>query len=171
MPVTKLTSDDLTKLSDDWEFQCRKYGASLEDFAPATYPTLRGITSGALKAADMTQSAVWALHDGDSHKMVFATHLYNEPSKSHKTLKVRHILFCPDLDYGEHSDDVYENLQIEFIAAVINSGRTAQANEVKFHISGAGDRTFFSNYSKIMASTGIYRSVKLSGMWLDIIFS
>jgi len=157
----------------DWQLQCSDMGESFNDYAPDSLGVLKSIADGTLKTADGpgSKTVVAALIERSSgqHHLACMLNLANIPGTDGMTLRVRHLLVSPRLDYGSEGVAAYADVLVGTLAGVVKvSESDMSANNIRFHLRSPGDAEFFAAFGKALDGEQIFRSVEMRGSWLYI---
>ena len=94
----------------DWERQCEEVGDTFDEYAADSIPVLTGIIDGSSSSVGGgSVTRVGALWDEETQRY-YACCMLNSarlPGTVGKTLRVRHVLVSPLLDYGVASVGMY----------------------------------------------------------------
>ncbi|MDO6415931.1 hypothetical protein Q4F19_16190 [Sphingomonas sp. BIUV-7] len=160
-----LTADgSWQKVIDDWQRQCEEVGESIDEFAPESRALLHGF-------AESCEKDTWAAGLFEDSRCVAIAMLNRTmlPKTSGYTLRVRHVIVSPLLDYGALSKDAYADTLVSFTWAVVQiSETTLPAEHVKFHLRSPGDMDYFRAFGNALDSKGVFARVSMHGAWLAI---
>lgn len=152
------------KVIDDWTRQCEEVGESLSEYAPESMGVLHGF-------AETCDKNTWAagLFDGQHWNAVSMLNRAMLPGTKGYTLRVRHVIVSPLLDFGAWSKDAYADTLVSFTWAVVQlSETTLPAAHVKFHLRSPGDMDYFRAFGNALDSKGVFAQVSMHGAWLAI---
>ena len=150
-----------------WKAQCDRVEEEFELFAPSAMDVLRELANHPTNDA-----AVYALRDGGGEYLFVAqmnaAHL---PKYDGRVLRVRHMVACPDIDFGEHDIEYYgQVLSALFSHTLSVADGELDCRHVKFHFRSPTDRQVVSAAASYMGGTHKFRSVQIRGAWLYISF-
>lgn len=85
-----------------------------------------------------------------------------------QTLRVRHLTFSPDFDFGEYGVDEYASLLGQLHNEIINvSEHVMPAKHIKIYLPSIPDRMFFS-VTEVLATTSTFATVVTKGSWFYV---
>lgn len=163
---TRLLAADGTwpKVIDDWTRQCEEVGESIDDFAPESMGVIRSFT-------DHCERDTWAagLHDGSHWSAIAMLNRAMLPKTTGYTLRVRHVIVSPWLDFGAWSKDAYAETLVNFVWATVQiSEKVLKADHIKFHLRSPSDADFFRAFGNTLDSKNVFSHVSTHGAWLAI---
>lgn len=157
---------------DDWKAQCEEAAEPFDDYAPEALALLERIVSehSATDTA-ISQSQVGALWDSDT-KHFYAACVLNRaliPAHPGYTLRVRHIIVSPLIDYGVSDIRMYPDVVIGMTLGIVHVSSTVlQANNIHFHLRSPEDVDFFRAFGAALHEAKVFASVQPRGSWLYI---
>lgn len=152
------------KVMDDWTRQCQELGESIDDFAPEAMSVIRQYT-------DHCERNTWAagLSDGTHWSAVAMLNRAMLPKTTGWTLRVRHVIVSPLLDFGAWSKDAYAETLVNFVWATVQiSNEVLPADHIKFHLRSPSDADFFRAFGNTLDSKNVFKQVSTHGAWLAI---
>ena len=158
---------------NDWERQCSDVGDSFSDYAPDSLAIVEDIASGSAAAVGgVSETRIGALWDTESSKY-YACFMLNRamvPGVTGFTLRVRHVVVSPLLDYGLAEISLYPDVIIGILAGVVHLSSTSlSANSIRFHLRSPEDQAFFRALGTSLGGTDVFASVQTHGAWLYIV--
>jgi len=150
----------------DWTAQCEKYDEDFAEYATGTFSVVKDLVK-----VPEPKAGVFAIHDGKLHNAVCQINTTPLPGYDGPVMRVRHLALCPELDYGDHSIDVYADaLMLGFagIMALSDRHEKVAAKHVKLHLRSPADRQFFSALSSGLSELDEFSAVRLAGSWLYV---
>lgn len=150
-----------------WKEQCKHFDEDFDTFASSAMDVLRVLAQN-----PRNDAAVYALKD-DEGNYLFAAQLNATllPKYDGRVLRVRHMVACPDIDFGEVDVESYGRI----LSAIFSRALSVAYNEyecrhVKFHFRSPPDRQTVSVAADYMAGNHEFESVQTRGSWLYISF-
>ena len=152
-------------LMQDWTVQCGDFGESVENYASASIPVLQQLVN-----APENNAGVYGLVcDGGVHHAAVQLNRAMLPGTSGWTLRARHLILCPNYDFGSFSDDEYAAAVGSTVMQTIVIAREKLPSEhVKFHLRSPADRHFFSILSSELSGIDYFSNVRMAGAWLHL---
>ncbi|SLN36174.1 hypothetical protein AQS8620_01286 [Aquimixticola soesokkakensis] len=153
-------------LTKQWEEECQNYGENFEDYAAASMPILEELAS-----SEPTNRAagVYAATDGNG-KYIAACHANcsHLPGYDGKVLRIRHITFSPDFDFGDsHVLRSYEDALVSvFVGTISLSFNEMKARHIKFHLRSFAEIQFAHRFTEEAEKDGNFKEVKMKGAWI-----
>lgn len=157
---------------EDWSAQCGQVGEVFEEYASDSLKIIADIVSGAaVTLGGVSDTRVGALWD-ESSQRYYACWMLNHtmvPGIPGHTLRVRHILVSPLLDYGVAEVSLYPDVIIGILSGVVHLSSTVLgANHIRFHLRSPADQAFFRAIGTDLHGSGVFGSVQTHGAWLYI---
>lgn len=156
----------------DWEAQCIEVGDIFEEYAPDSLKVVAEIVAGTLiSVGGDNVTKVGALFDAESERyygccMLNRTRL---PNTVGHTVRIRHLLVSPLLDYGVAPVELYPDVLIGVLSGVVHLSSTEMvAEHIRFHLRSPEDQAFFKAFGTDLAGSGFFASVQTHGAWLYI---
>ena len=147
-----------------WEAQCIEAGEEICDFAASSLPVLEGIAT-----ENTAQTWVVGLFYGARCLAIAMANRANIAGPPGWTLRVRHVIVCPLLDFGALSDNLYAETLIEMTLGIVQlSESTLPAKRVKFHLRSPGDYSYFAAFTRLLDRMGVFASCTMHGAWMII---
>lgn len=158
---------------DDWRRQCDEVGEAFDDYANDSVQVLENIAAGTAASVGgaSNKTGVAAMRNTEDGRFYAACMLNRAmlPNDTGLTLRVRHLLVAPVLDYGAVDPTIYADVLIGTLAGIINLSESAfQANNVRFHLRSPADMEFFRAFGKALDGEKVFASVQMRGAWLYI---
>ncbi|EJL23696.1 hypothetical protein [Novosphingobium sp. AP12] len=160
-------------LCADWKNQCEEAGECYEDYAPDSFGVLSKIADGSLVHADgpgtVTAAATLKHVESGQYYLACMLNLARLPRTDGMTLRVRHLLVSPSLDFGQASLKLYSQVLVHTLMGVVNTSESSMgANNIRFHLRSPNDAEFFAAVGAALDGEKIFRSVEMKGSWLYI---
>ncbi len=172
---SKISISDNTwqSFQNDWEAQCAQIGESFDDYAPDSLGILKAIAEGSLEAVHTPggETIAAGLRDEDTgtHYLSCSLNLTAIPRFDGMTLRVRHLLVSPLLDFGTADLKLYAQVLVHTVTGVVKASESyMSANNIRFHLRSPNDAEFFSAFGAALDGEKIFRSVEMRGSWLLI---
>lgn len=148
----------------DWEAQCREVGEDASEYAVTSIEILHG-----LAVTESRDSWAVGLFEDQRCLAVAMANCANIPGPPGKTLRVRHVIVCPLLDYGVLSESAYADALIELTLGIIQlSESSLRSQRIKFHLRSPGDMDYFRAFGRSLDKTGVFASCVMRGAWLYV---
>jgi len=153
---------------DDWNRQCAAFDDDLESYGEGWLQVLRDLAADA--NAESRKAGIFALIDAQGfHWAVCQVNCAAIKGYDGPVIRVRHIILCPHIDYGEADITTYGSVLAGVFAEVYaRSGRQWPAGHIKFHLRSPEDQKFFGLLSTALAGTDRFSSVSMKGAWLYV---
>ncbi len=160
------------KFRSDWSAQCAAVGESFDEYASDSLGILGEIVTGTLSnLGGVNDTRVGALWDEESDHY-YAVWMLNHtmvPGTPGYTLRVRHVLVSPLLDYGVAEVALYPDVIVGILSGVVHLSSTVLgANNIRFHLRSPEDQAFFKTLGTDLGGSGVFASVQTHGAWLYI---
>lgn len=156
----------------DWAAQSAEVGEDFDEYAPSVISVLEDIVTGDLPSAGGTNTTVvGALWDASSARYYAACMLNRVmlPKTPGYTLRVRHLVVSPLIDYGASEIEMYPDVVIGVTLGIVNlSASVLPANNIHLHLRSPEDMTFFRAFGVALGAEKIFASVQTKGAWLYI---
>ena len=114
---------------------------------------------------------VWAyaVCDGETFLAAFMLNRAQLPETTGWTLRVRHVVVSPNLDFGIVDQGVYADVLVALLAGVVQLSESShRAEHVKFHLRSPHDMAFFHALGSSLDKQSVFSSVQKHGAWLSI---
>ena len=157
---------------EDWQNQCDEVGEDLDEYSPEILKLIEGTVLGTEPALGGTnETRVGALWDSD-RKHFYAVCILNRtmlPRTPGYTLRVRHLIVSPLLDYGLGDVQMYPDVVIGITLGIVKLSSTVlPANSIRFHLRSPEDVAYFRAFGAALGERKVFASVKAHGAWLYI---
>ncbi len=157
---------------EDWQDQCDEVGEDIDDYSPQILKLIEGTVLGTdPTAGGPNDTRVGALWDGD-RKHFYAVCILNRtmiPRTPGYTLRVRHMIVSPLLDYGVGEIQMYPDVVIAITLGIVKLSETVlNANSIRFHLRSPEDVAYFRAFGSALGERKVFASVKAHGAWLYI---
>jgi hypothetical protein len=155
----------------DWSAQCDEVGELFSEYASDSISTLRKIADENGTQPKINRSEAVAVFDEDSgHFLALAmVNRAQIPGKSDWTLRVRHLIVAPLLDFGADFSAGYADVIIAMVSGIIQISETnLMANHLSFHLRSPEDVTFFRALGASLGGSNVFKTVETRGAWLYI---
>ena len=156
----------------NWQAQCAEAGEDYSDYAPNSVDVLRGIVDGRVPpVGPPDRVGVTGLRcEEDGHFYAACMlNLVRLPRFTGMTLRVRHVIVSPLLDFGIADTNLYADVLINLVGGVIHVSESVfEANNLHFHLRSPADIDFFRAFGKALDGADVFRSVQTHGAWLHI---
>lgn len=167
-----LTSDGTwDAFCEDWRIQCGEAGEDFADFAPDTIDLLAGIAASSAPPTKLSMTGVSGVRAGENGRF-HAVCMLNRallPGTNGRTLRVRHLLMCPRLDFGLAEAHTYADTLIGTVSGIVHLSSTFfEAEHLSFHLRSPEDMAFFRALGSILGRSPMFTSVQSRGSWLYI---
>lgn len=171
--ILSVSDGSWDRFRSDWQTQCVDVGDTFEDYAPDSLKVVAEIVAGTLLGLDGSggDTRVGALWDKDTGRYYACCmlNLARLPETTGKTLRIRHLLVSPLLDYGKAPVALYPDVLIGFLVGVVNLSATVmKADHIRFHLRSPADQAFFKAFGTDLEGSGVFASVQTFGTWLYI---
>jgi hypothetical protein len=158
---------------NDWKSQCESVGEVYEDYAPDSLGVLEAIAGEQINSVQgpLSQTIAACLRDEDdgTHYLGCMLNLAMVPGNAGMTLRVRHLLVSPLLDFGAADLKLYAEVLVHTLLGVVKASESdLSANNIRFHLRSPNDAEFFSAFGKALDGEKVFRSVDMRGSWLFI---
>lgn len=156
----------------DWKAQCSEVLEEFDDYSPDILKLLEGTVTGTTPSLGGTnETVVGALWDAGS-KRFYAACVLNRvmlPKTPGYTLRVRHLIVSPLLDYGIGPVQMYPDVVIGMTLGIVHLSSTVlHANNIHFHLRSPQDVSYFHAFGLALEGAKIFASVQTRGAWLYI---
>ena len=170
--ILSATDHSWATFEQDWRDQSVKAGEPFEDDESSSFAILRDIVSGALPSVRPARHsgvvAFKSAEDGRFHAACMFNHAHL-PGDDGPTLRVRHLIVSPLLDYGKLGTDFYAGVLIDAVLGIVQLSETPfVANVIKFHVRSPEDVVFFRAFGSALNGQKVFASVRSAGAWLYI---
>jgi hypothetical protein len=166
------TDGSWDRFREDWQAQCDEVGDNFDDYAPDSLKVVAEIVAGTLlSVGGGNETRIGALWDEDSNRYYACCmlNLARLPNTEGRTLRIRHLLVSPLLDYGVAPVALYPDVLIGVLTGVLHLSETdMQAEHIRFHLRSPEDQAFFKAFGTDLAGSGVFASVQTFGAWLYI---
>jgi len=172
--ICSLELDDGTwsAFEADWKAQCAKAGEGYDDYAPNSLDVLRGIVDGRVPPVGPPDRVGVSALRSDEDGCFYAACMLNLvrlPRLTGMTLRVRHVIVSPLIDFGIMDPNLYADVLIGLVGGVIHISESIfEANNIHFHLRSPADIDFFRAFGKALDGADVFRSVQNHGAWLHI---
>lgn len=147
-----------------WAAQCVEVNDDIADFATSSLPVLEDIA-----AENDANTYVVGLFENARCLAVAMVNRANIPGPPGWTLRVRHVVACPLLDFGALSETLYAEMLVELTLGIVQLSDTSLPTErVKFHLRSPGDYAYFASFGRLLDKMGVFASCTMHGAWLHI---
>jgi hypothetical protein len=167
MEIRRLRSADSSwdNFKADWSTQCQIVGDNFQSYGAAPISMIR-------ECAEKDSETEWAIGLYDKkQKQFFAAAcaiLATQKPYIGKVLRIREVVVCPLLDYGELSETQYGETLIDLLfGAVKLSESELVAKHIKMHLRSPADSRFFAAVGKSLDSKGVFAATEAHGAWLS----
>lgn len=156
----------------DWKKQCDEVGDDFDDYSPDVLELISSIiTGGTPGLGGSNHTHIGALWDADS-KRYYAACVLNRvmlPNTPGYTLRVRHIIVSPLIDYGVSEVQMYPDVVVAIMLGIVHlSSSVLQANNIHMHLRSPEDIAFFRAFGAALGETKAFASVQSRGSWLYV---
>jgi hypothetical protein len=157
---------------DNWITQCEAVGEVFEDYSPDVLSVIAGVVSGSLMLLKGTnESHVGALFDKETGNFYACCLLHRAmlPGSTGYTLRVRHLLVSPLLDYGVAPVQMYPDVVVGITLGIVHlSESVLSAEHIHFHLRSPEDMSYFRAFGMALDGANVFGSVQTRGAWLYI---
>lgn len=95
--------------------------------------------------------------------------LANQKGLAGKTLRVRHMVVCPLLDYGTLNRDIYVQTLVELLFGAVKLSETiTNVKNIKMHARSPLDLEYLKVFGRALDSNDAFKSSELQGSWLTL---
>lgn len=119
----------------------------------------------------MNETRVGALWDSDRERF-YAVCVLNRtmlPKTPGYTIRVRHLIVSPLLDYGVGDIQMYPDVVIAITLGIVSLSSTVmRANNIHFHMRSPEDVSYFRAFGAALEARKVFAAVKFRGTWLHI---
>lgn len=175
MPDFELTLLDVAdgtwdEFKTDWAAQCDEVGEPFEEYAAETLKLLAGVLTGTLTSVGGDNTTrIAALKEIESGRF-YACCMLNRtrlPSVVGRTLRVRHLIVSPLLDYGVAEVEMYPDVVIGVMLGIVyHSSGVLAAENIHLHLRSPEDMAFFRIFGQALHGANQFASVQTRGSWL-----
>jgi hypothetical protein len=147
-----------------WAEECERYGAVIEDYAPATLAELQ-------RLADIghPRAEVYALENNFRFECVCQANCTPLPGFDGPVLRFRFITYAPEFDFGDYQIEAYVGMVVRSFAAGLRLSETDMpARHIKFHLRSPAERQFFASLGTQLSAMNVFAEVSTHGAWLQI---
>ncbi|MBG6211720.1 hypothetical protein IWQ49_006411 [Labrenzia sp. EL_126] len=167
-PIFRLQKGDGTwgAFEDDWRVQCENHEEDFSEYALGTFGVLEELIS-----EPQPKSAAFAIHNGSMHSAICQINTTMLPGYQEPVMRVRHMAFCPELDFGDGSIEDYSDALVGAFTGILALSEVddqLKAKHLKMHLKSPADRQFFSALSPMLGKLERFTSVRLVGSWLYV---
>lgn len=159
---------------DDWEKQCEEAGEPFEEYAPDVTEVLRKVAAGEAEQTKINNSSICGIQgeDGRYWAVALLNWVRALPGEDVPTLRIRHLLVSPRLDFGLEDVDVYADVLIGALSGFLTVAEAHyEVREVKMHLRSPADVAFFRVLGSGLAKSSKFERVETRGAWLYITLS
>lgn len=160
------------RFRQDWQAQCAEAGDNFDDYAPDSLQVVADAVAGSLLGVGGDNvTKIGALWDDESGHF-YACCMLNRtrlPGTEGHTLRIRHLIVSPLLDYGLASVELYPDVLIGILSGVVHLSETEMvAQHIRFHLRSPEDQAFFKAFGTDLAGSGVFATVQTFGAWLYV---
>lgn len=157
---------------EDWVAQCAEVDDIFEEYAPDSLKVVAEIVAGTMPSVGGdNETHIGALWDGESERY-YACCMLNRvslPRTEGRTLRIRHLLVSPLIDYGAVDISMYPDVLIGILTGVIHlSSTNLEAEHIRLHLRSPEDQSFFRAFGTNLSGSGVFATVQTHGAWLYI---
>ena len=151
-------------LCRQWESECISCSEEFSEFAPASFPVLDKLARG----AQLTNAGVFAVPNGENYSAACQANVCLLPGYDGKVLRVRHIVFSPNYDYGENLTlEDYGHALLSVFGGTINlSYEEMMARHIKFHLRSPAELQFGNSFTEFLKGHQAFKEVNMRGAWI-----
>jgi hypothetical protein len=167
MEMRRLLTGDASwnSLETDWSKQCSEVGDVFESYGAATLSMVR-------KFAETDSNNEWALGLYDkTSKRYYASAcaiLATQKGYSGRVLRIREVVVCPLLDYGNLPETAYVDTLIHLLNGAVGLSETSlKARHIKIHLRSPADAVFFRAIGTALDSKSVFAATEAHGAWLS----
>lgn len=167
MEVRRLRSADKSwsQFQDDWSAQCDEVGDDFDSYGAAPISMIR-------QFAENDSESEWAIGLYDkSRKKFFASScaiLTTQKGFTGKVLRIREVVVCPLLDYGNLPETEYVDTLIHLLNGAVKLSESGlRAKHIKMHLRSPADAVFFRAVGTSLDSKGVFAATEAHGAWLS----
>jgi hypothetical protein len=156
---------------DDWKKQCAEAGEPFEDYAPDITEILRQNAAGEVAQTALTKSSVCGISDdsGRFWAVAMLNWVKQLPGTNAPTVRVRHLIVCPRLDFGLDEVEKYVQVLVGAVGGIISvAEQHFEVKHLRFHLRSPADINFFAVLGAAMARSPKFEGVETRGAWLYI---
>jgi hypothetical protein len=163
--MQKVTRNDNSwqDLLANWKVQCESYGEPFDEYAASTRPILDEL------AGDLTTktAGVYALHDGKNYAAVCQLNVARLPHTEGITLRVRHVLVCPRLDFEDVEAEQLGELMGQLLYNIHRvSLSELKSDHIRIHLRSPLEQSYFSVLAGYLSASGAVKRVESKGAWI-----
>jgi len=152
-------------LEDDWSNQCTEVGDDFESYGAASVSMVR-------KFAEADSNTEWALGLYDkSSKNYYASAcaiLTAQKGYTGRVLRIREVVVCPLLDYGNLPETKYVDTLIHLLNGAVKLSETdLKARHIKIHLRSPADAVFFRAIGTALDRKSVFAATEAHGSWLS----
>lgn len=155
----------------DWVAQSDQVGEPFEEYSPENLSIIKRIAEGLVEQTKQNRTMAVAIMDevDGRHYAVCMANRAGIPGTTGFTLRVRHLIASPILDFGEVPTEVYANVLIAAVGGIIQlSESDLRSEHIRFHLRSPEDMAFFRIMGNALGQSGVFASVQARGAWLMI---
>jgi len=146
-----------------WEAQCAAYDENFVDYATASLPVLADLAQG----PELANQGVYSYCPEGQHLAILQANAAFLPSYTGRVLRIRHIVFAPDFDFGINEvDDYIDVLASVFVGSIDLSYGEMSAPHVKFHLRSPAERAFGTAFTTALGKDKAFKEVNMRGAWI-----
>lgn len=158
------------QLEAEWGRQCDAFGEDIDDYATPSMAHAREIVAG---KHDTDKYGIYVLVNGAHHECLAHCNVARLPGTTGKTMRMVWVLLAPKYDFDETEPSVLASIAAALVIETIrlsagNEEPQMRADHIKIHLSGVGDRQFFSGVAHALQGAGHVQDVVIRGNWLHM---
>lgn len=163
-------NDLFRQLEADWRRQCEAFGEDLDEYAAPSMAHAREIVAG---KHDTDKYGIYILVNGERQECLAHCNVARLPGTTGITLRMVWVLLAPRYDFDEVEPKTLASIAAALVIETIRltaGGEEPQmrADHIKIHLSGVGDRQFFSGVAHALQGAGHVQDVAIRGNWLHM---
>ena len=154
----------LEKFEADWAAQCEEVDEDFDSFGRAPLSVIRDFA-----AAESDKE--WAVAIYDNGRFMAAACAIRTVQKKFSgwVLRIREVVVCPLLDYGNLDENAYVDTLIAILNGALKlSESDLMADHIKLHLRSPADAVFFRAFGNTLDSKGVFAASEAHGAWLTV---
>lgn len=167
MEIRRLRSSDKSwsQFQDDWSAQCDEVGDDFGSYGAAPISMIR-------QSAENDSDSEWAIGLYDKNRKKFFASacaiLATQKGYTGKVLRIREVVVCPLLDYGNLPETEYVDTLIHLLNGAVKLSESGlKAKHIKMHLRSPADAVFFRAVGTSLDSKGVFAATEAHGAWLS----
>lgn len=166
MKIKKLFKSDGSwdQFCIDWEQQCNEIDDDYNNYAQYLLQTIKEFA-----IAENEGEWAYAVQIDNKFTAAFVIILANQKGYIGQTLRVRHMVACPLLDFGTLDEDAYIQTLVEILFGAVKLSETLyDVKNIKMQARSPLDLKYLKVFASVLDRKDIFKSTVLQGSWLTL---